>query len=168
MIAIIAELPEHRPHVLALVREAFGGCSEAQLIEKLDAGGWVVSSLVALRDDKLVGHILFSNLDVEMDGRRTGAVALAPMAVRPADQRQGIGGRLVRAGLEDVRTKGRTAVVVLGHPRYYSRFGFSPDLARKLAAPYSGPAFMALELERGALAGRAGLVRYPDAFGTKA
>jgi putative acetyltransferase len=86
------------------------------------------------------------------------------MAVRPAAQRRGIGSRLIQAGLDDVRGKERTAVIVVGHPEYYPRFGFSAELARTLSSPYAGPACMALELVPGVLAGTGGSIRYPDAF----
>ena len=164
MLSIRAETEHDRTAIDALHRAAFGGDAEARLVEKLRADGLVASSLVAVVNDTVAGHILFSDLAVSVDGRPVAAVALAPVAVRPADQRRGIGSRLVRAGLEDVRGKGRAAVLVVGHPGYYPRFGFSAELARKLASPYPGPAFMALELVRGALAGRAGEVRYPAAF----
>ena len=150
--------------VQALHREAFGGDVEAVLIEKLQAAGLIVSSMVAVSEDRVVGHILLSHLTVTVEGRRVAAVSLAPLAVLPGNQRQGIGTRLVRRGLEDVRNKGRTAVIVLGQPEFYGRIGFSADLARKLASPYAGPAFMALELVPGALAGRDGVVGYPEAF----
>jgi len=87
------------------------------------------------------------------------------MAVRPDRQGRGIGTRLVAEGLPILRERGRTAVIVLGHVRYYPRFGFSAELARKLVSPFPGEAFMALELVPGALSGHVGSVRYPAAFG---
>jgi putative acetyltransferase len=165
LIAIDEEAAVHRPQVLCLHRYAFGGQAEATLVEDLWAAGLVVSALIAAAQDKVVGHILFSDLAVIVDGRTVSAVSLAPMAVLPEHQRRGIGTQLVRRGLEDVRGKGRTAVIVVGHPQFYSRFGFSAALAQKLSSPYAGPPFMALELVPDALAGRDGAVRYPDAFG---
>ena len=157
MITIAEEGPEHHAAVAALHRAAFGGPYEADL---------VAASLVALEDGGVViGHVLFSDLPVEVDGAPVRAVSLAPMAVRPDRQGRGIGTWLVAEGLPTLRERGRTAVVVLGHVRYYPRFGFSAELARKLASPFPGEAFMALELVPGALAGRAGSVRYPAAFG---
>jgi putative acetyltransferase len=93
------------------------------------------------------------------------SLALAPMSVQPGRQRQGIGGALVRESLQRAHQQGWAAVIVLGHPGYYPRFGFSAALARSLAAPFSGNAFMALELIPGALQGGAGRVVYPAAFG---
>jgi putative acetyltransferase len=100
-----------------------------------------------------------------LDGRAVKALALAPMAVRPGLQKQGIGGRLIAAALDEARAVGAEAVIVLGHPDYYPRFGFSAALARNLASPFSGEAFMALELLPGALTGKQGSVSYPMAFG---
>lgn len=144
---------------------AFGGAYEADLVRALRADGLVAASLVAMDNDEVIGHVLLSDLGVEVDGRAVKAVALAPVAVRPDRQGQGIGSRLIREGLEAVRQKGYEAAIVLGHPGYYPRFGFSAALARKLSAPFRGEAFMAAELVAGSLAGKSGSVRYPSAFG---
>jgi putative acetyltransferase len=111
----------------------------------------------------IVGHVLFSRLPIEQVGGVVEGAALAPVAVRPEWQRQGIGSALIRHGLAVCRERGIAAIVVLGHPEYYPRFGFSADLAQNLIAPFSGPAFMALELRPGALSG-GGTVRYAAAF----
>jgi putative acetyltransferase len=158
------EEPDDAPAVAALNREAFGGDDEPELIERLRADRLVVASLVALEEASLVGHILFSDLAVELDDRPVRAVSLAPMCVRGDRQRQGIGSALVRAGLDAVRNAGYAAVVVLGHPEFYPRFGFSADLAARLASPFAGRAFMALELVPRALDGTRGTVTYPPAF----
>lgn len=93
------------------------------------------------------------------------ALALAPVAVLPERQRQGIGSRLIREGLRACAEAGHRITVVLGHADYYPRFGFSAPLAEPLQAPFSGPSFMALELVPGALADVTGEVRYPPPFG---
>lgn len=89
------------------------------------------------------------------------------MAVLPEQQRQGVGGQLIliRSGLDWLRGRGEHVVIVLGHPEYYARFGFSSDRARSLASPFPAEAFMALELSPGALDGIQSRVRYPEAFG---
>jgi putative acetyltransferase len=161
------EVPSDAAAIAALNRAAFGGGYEADLIARLRADRLVIASLVAQVRAKIVGHILFSMLPTEMDGRTTRAAALAPMAVQPELQNQGIGSKLVEEGLKAARARRIEAVVVLGHPAYYPRFGFSADLARRLAAPFSGEAFMALELVPGALDGSMGSVSYPAAFGLK-
>lgn len=143
---------------------AFGSTGESRLIEDLRAAGLVAVELVAV-DLTVDGHILFSVLDVTVGAAAVRALALAPMAVQPRLQRRGIGTALVRAGLSRARERGWRAVIVVGHPDYYPRFGFSTALAQPLASPFSGEAFMALELEPGALKGGAGRVVYPSAFG---
>jgi putative acetyltransferase len=121
-------------------------------------------SLVAEIGSDIVGHILFTPMTLEGDG--PAVFGLAPMAVVPARQRSGIGSALVREGLARCRDAGAGAVVVLGHPEFYPRFGFVPASRFGLRCEYEVPdeAFMALEQTPGALAGRAGLARYHPAF----
>jgi putative acetyltransferase len=144
--------------------DAFGGPYESRLIEDLRAAGLDAVELVAVEDDRIVGHILFSVLATSIDRHTVPALALAPLAVRPERQRRGIGSALVRAGLDLARERDWRAVIVLGHKGYYPRFGFSAALARPLRAPFAGDAFMALELAPGALQGKQGRVTYPPAF----
>ena len=144
-----------------VVAAAFEKPDEADLVERLRADGDVVFELVAEEAGEIVGHILYSRLWA--DSVHLYA-ALAPLAVRPDRQRDGVGKRLTTASIETAREFGAVALIVLGHPEYYPKFGFSPEAAQKVNSPYSGsPAFMALELEPGALAEPV-LVAYPDAF----
>lgn len=145
-------------------RRAFGTDAEGRLVDALRAGGYVRCSLVAEIDSRIVGHILFSDLPIETARGSIPAVALAPMAVLPEYQRQGIGTALVRDGLDRCRAAGAAAVIVVGHPEYYPRFGFSAELGARIESPYAGPAFMALELVAGSLAGVQGRVDYPPPF----
>jgi len=150
---------------------AFETPSEAALVDALREQGASIVSLVAVDADVVVGHILFSPITV--DGQDSQMLGLAPMAVRPERQRQGIGSALVRAGLEASRGRGAAAVVVVGHAAFYPRFGFVPASRLGLRCEYDVPdeVFMALELVSGARleekfgrAGKAGLVRYHPAF----
>lgn len=154
---------------LAAVREldrlAFGQDDEANLVEALRAGHYTRLSPVAERDGTVVGHLLFSRLPIETVTGAVEALALAPVAVLPGHQRQGVGSRLIRDGLTMCRQQGHRIVVVLGHAEYYPRFGFSAALAERLRSPFPGPHFMALELVPGALDGVEGDVRYPSPFG---
>jgi putative acetyltransferase len=86
------------------------------------------------------------------------------MSVIPRRQRQGIGSALVREGLRLCREQGHRIVIVVGHPAYYPRFGFSAELAHSLVCPYAGPAHMALELVPDALKGVIGELKYPPPF----
>ncbi len=147
-------------------RLAFGQDDEGRLVDALREGGFVRVSLVAERAGQVVGHILFSDLPIITGDGAVAALALAPMAVLPDFQRQGIGSALVQRGLEECRQLGHRIVVVLGHAHFYPRFGFSSKLASHLESPFSGSdSFMAVELVAGALDGVEGRVQYPPAFG---
>ena len=108
---------------------------------------------------------MFSRLVIRTTRGVREALALAPMAVLPEQQRRGIGSLLVREGLDLCRDNGEKIVVVLGHPDYYPRFGFSAEAATPLHWPhYQGPALMALELQPDALDGVTGELEYAAAF----
>jgi putative acetyltransferase len=145
-------------------RQAFGREDEGRLVVLLREGGYHRLSLVAEVDGKVAGHILFSELAIIGSRGTVPALALAPLAVVPEQQRRGVGSMLVREGLRLCRSFVHRIVIVLGHPDYYPRFGFSRTLAEPLRSIYSGPSFMALELEAGALEGVSGEVRYPPPF----
>ena len=148
-----------------VLRAAFGGGDEVRLVADLRRDGDCLVELIATDGaGEIAGHILFSRLAVTKASLSVSAAALAPLAVRPDLQRRGIGDALTRAGLAACREQGCELVVVLGHPKYYPRFGFSPLLAKLLDAPYSGPSFMALELAPGIIGAERWTVRYPRAF----
>lgn len=129
---IRAEQVADKNGVRAVNERAFGGRAEADIVEALHRAQAAVVALVAEVGAEVVGHILFSPVDVEQaNGKRL--VGLAPMAVAPDYQRQGIGSQLVREGLARCRANGFDGVVVLGHAEYYPRFGFvlaPPQLKR--------------------------------------
>ena len=157
--------PADDPAIRELNDLAFGGTFEGRLVEELRDAFIDAVELVAIEGGRLVGHILFSALTVMVDDDAVPTLSLAPMSVHPARQRSGIGSALVETGLELARHREWQAVVVLGHPEFYPRFGFSADLASSLDAPFEGKSFMALELVPGALDGDDCLVVYPAAFG---
>lgn len=144
---------------------AFQQNDEADLVDALRTDGDVILSLVAEEGSNIVGHILFSRMQIVSESATTEAVALAPMAVLPEKQSQGIGSKLIEKGIELLKKDGHRIVIVLGHPKYYPRFGFLPKLTEKLQAPFSGDTFMAMELVSHALRGIEGKVAYPKAFG---
>jgi len=165
--------PEHEGEhakVRKVIVEAFGQENEADLVEVIRKSEDFIPglSLVAVKDGELVGHILFSPIKIETSDSDVSILTLAPVAVRPAFQNQGVGSELVRKGLEECRRLGHRIVVVVGHPDYYPRFGFAPAGAEGLEASLEVPdeAFMVLELEPGALEGISGVVRFPKAFET--
>lgn len=164
-IVIRSEAREDYPAVYTLVRRAFSRENEARLVEMLRELPEFVPdlSLVAGMDGRIVGHILFS------PARTTGGgtvLALAPVAVDPPFQRQGIGSALVRRGLAECQRLGYGVVIVIGHSDYYPRFGFSPARERgfEVSFPVPDEAFMVLELWPGALEGAGGTIIYPPAF----
>jgi putative acetyltransferase len=154
--------PADHPAIRAVLDAAFGRGHEGDIVEHLRADGDMMFELVEEEAGELTGHVAFSRLWADSPNLYA---ALAPLSVRPDAQLKGAGQRLTRAGLDTAREFGAHAVVVLGHPAYYPKFGFTADATAQLSCPYSGlPAFMALELEPGAL-GAPLTVAYPDAFG---
>jgi putative acetyltransferase len=151
--------------VRAVTEAAFGRSDEADLVDRLRHEGAVLASFVAEQERDIIGHILFSRTLIDAANEPVLSVALAPLAVLPLHQRRGVGGQLIRFGLDWLRTRGERSVLVLGHPHYYPRYGFSTACARLLTTPFPVEAFMALELVPGALDGIRGAVRYPAAFG---
>ena len=144
---------------------AFGRQAEARLVDALRDGGFVTVSLAAEAEGKVVGHILFSTVTIRTENGAFEVLSLAPMAVLPEFQRIGIGSALVHAGIEACRKLSDDSIVVFGHPDFYPRFGFSPDMACSLNCPFgSGEAWMALELVPESLNGVSGTVEYPAPF----
>lgn len=159
------ERPPDRDAVRRVLTTAFETPEEAGLVDALRADADPLVSLVAEDGGDVVGHVMFSpvTLPGHPDLRLMG---LAPLAVVPARQRGGVGSALTRAGLERCRDLGVGAVVVLGHPGYYPRFGFTRADAFGIGCPFEAPAdaWMLLELEPGALRGAAGTARWHAAF----
>jgi len=165
MMLVRPERPEDRAAIRLVNKQAFNRSDEADLVDRLREEGVVLASFVAEIENQIVGHILFTRMSVETADRSVAAVALAPLAVLPRLQSQGIGSELIRHGLDWLRAQGEQIVLVLGHPDYYPRFGFSTAKASLIESPFNPSSFMALELKPNALEGIRGKVRYPDAFG---
>ncbi len=150
--------------IRAVVRAAFDESrfDEAAIVEGVRAEGAALVELVEELDGEVVGHVLFSRMTTSPSRFVAG---LGPVGVRPDLQNRGVGQRLCRAGIAALRAMGCGGVVVLGHPTYYPRFGFSHALAAPLGSPFADrDAFMALELTPGALSPPL-RVDYPAAFG---
>ncbi|HUQ72359.1 MAG TPA: N-acetyltransferase [Planctomycetaceae bacterium] len=161
-ITIRDEQPGDEAGIRRVHQAAFPTELEGQLIDDLRRAGRLTSSWVAKYDDDIVGHIAFSPVTVGDNQRGLG---LAPLAVRPERQRQGIGGALIRAGVAACRHRDAGFIVVLGDPAYYGRFGFQPASQWQLADEYGGgDAFQALELIPGSIPAAGGLVRYSSEF----
>ncbi|MBS1793856.1 MAG: N-acetyltransferase [Acidobacteria bacterium] len=158
--------------VFEVNRAAFGRDDEAKLVDALrnNPKAFIPElSIVATENDKVVGHILFTRIDIEDDaGNLHEILALAPMAVRPEFQNSGIGGRLIEKGLAAAKASGYRSVIVLGHEHYYPKFGFEPAGKWNIKAPFDVPAnvFMAIELVEDGLKNISGTVIYPKEFET--
>jgi putative acetyltransferase len=163
-VSIRPEAPGDEAAIRGINESAFGRPEEAQLVDALRARARPFVSLVAEAGGAITGHIVFT--PVTLDGFTGLLLGLAPMAVSPDRQRNGVGSALINAGLDACKSLGAAAVVVLGHTAYYPKFGLVPAARRIRSAIRSVPpeAFMALELRPRALAGAAGTVRYHPAF----
>lgn len=151
--------PDDMDAIAALNDAAFGGPDEATITRRLHADGDNLISLVADSENGIVGHIEFFRILI--DGKPIGA-GLGPMSAQPGRQKSGIGGYLIRTGLEELDMLGETIVFVLGHADYYPRFGFAEETANPFKAAWSGPHFMAIRLEPGGPT--SGTLTYPAAF----
>ena len=158
------ERPSDRAAVAEVITAAFGGAAEAELVARLHDNGNASIALVAEHDGRVVGHVLFS--PVEIVGReRAVGLGLAPVAVAPAHQRRGIGGQLIAAGLEAARRYGAPFVVVLGHSDYYPRFGFERADQRGIGNDYGATdTFFVLELTAAGLPATGGVAHYGAEF----
>lgn len=147
------EAPADFKTIEALNIAAFKGDAEAILVNMLRINKRYTQgmSLVHEQDGLINGHILFSDLPLKSPQKQCKAAALAPLAVLPDYQKKGIGSALIKKGLENLKKLNYEAVVVLGSPGYYGRFGFRPELAKDIECAYSGPHLMGLELAEGAL-----------------
>ena len=135
-------------------KQAFGGTAEANLVNAVRTRENNLVSLVAVDGGKVVGHILFSPMKVAGQPENRTVIGLGPLAVLPDHQKQGVGSKLVRAGLDECRREGFKIVAVLGHPEYYPRFGFAPGIRYGVKSEFADAppeAFMLLELKPGAL-----------------
>lgn len=148
---------------------AFGQPAEADIVDTLRKTCPEGVSLVAKYENRIVGHILFTPVVIETQGKKIWGMGLAPMAVLPELQREGIGSELVWAGLEEMRKARHPFVIVLGHPDYYPRFGFVPASRYGIVSQYENvpdEAFMILILDEVACKGASGVARYRPEFDT--
>jgi predicted N-acetyltransferase YhbS len=162
------EKEEDFNNIYEINKQAFDQKDESELIERIRAGKNFIPelSLVAEENGKIIGHILFSKIKI-IGKKEFESLALAPMAVLPTYQNQGIGAKLIKEGLKKARKLGFDSVIVLGHKNYYPRFGFERASRWNIKCPFEVPdeAFMAIELNVGALKERSGIVEYPREFG---
>lgn len=138
------------------------------MVNALRDSGIPFISLVAEEDEEIVGHILFTPVELVGDDSGLKLMGLAPMAVLSKLKKKGIGSQLVKIGIENCSTQGYDAIVVLGHPEYYPKFGFVPSEKYGIKSEYDAPdeAFMVLELKESSLKNKNGIIKYHAAFGS--
>ena len=166
MFEIRRETAEDIEAIGCVNEKAFGQKQERELVDKLRQHGKLILSLVAVEDGKIVGHIAFSPVMVESEDGSFSAVTLAPLAVLPQRQKQGIGTKLINTAIGHCRKLGHELIFLVGHSQYYPRFGFIKAGEKGIKCEFKAPpeAFMLLELKPDALAGRTGIVKFQPAF----
>ncbi|WP_256549435.1 GNAT family N-acetyltransferase [Natrinema caseinilyticum] len=147
-------------------RRAFDGrTDESRIVQRLHDADEAVVSLVAVENDRIVGHVLFSPTCVTNNPDNAKLAGLAPVGVLPENQNEGVGSSLIEHGLVQCRDAGADAVVVLGDPGYYSRFGFERASVYGLDNEYGADeAFIVKPLTDGALDDVDGIVTYRQEF----
>ena len=166
--AIFNIRPEGRADEAAIARvhrAAFPTPLEAHLVDRMREGSELLASLVATSADEIVGHVAFSPAKAISETGTAKIAWLAPVAVVPEHQRQGIGSGLVEAGVVACKALSLDGVVVYGAPDFYGRFGFSAEAAQALTSRFAGPALMAHPLGGASLAGA---LTEPEAFSSLA
>ena len=147
---------------------AFNGDSEAKLVEKLRKTPKYVPnlSLVAKYKKRIIGHILFYPIEIQTKRNKVDSLALAPISVLPSFQHKGVGGRLIKEGLEAAQKLGFKSAIVIGHSEYYPKFGFRKASEYGIVAPFDVPDinFFAIELAKNGLKNCSGTVEYPREF----
>ena len=172
MIAIRPEAPAdvdavHRLTEAAFAASELGHHGEAQLVDTLRAECPESLSLVAVKDDEVVGHILFTTATLTSpSGTPETGMGLAPMSVSPGLQKQGVGSRLIRDGLDRLRAQGTPFVIVLGHPDYYPKFGFERAVDHGVQSdfPDLAPEHFMIQWLDGRTSSPGGVARYHSAF----
>ncbi len=166
MVIVRKERPEDVDAIRSVLASAFETSAEARLVDELRTRNAFELSLVAEVDGWIVGHILFTRVSIGSEDSATRAVAIGPMGVLPEFQRKGIGSQLVLQGLEECRRSGGEIAIVLGHPGFYPRFGFSAAKPYGISFEDEVPdeAFMVAELRPGALYNVHGIVSYEPEF----
>lgn len=174
-ITIRQETPDDCARVVELTAKAFktmpfSDDNEDKLVENLHKANTFIPelSLIAELDGQLVGHILFTPMQIKSEQEIFESLVLGPVSVLPEFQKQGIGGQLITVGHQIARKMGFNSVILIGHPEYYPRFGYKPastwGIKTMIPLP-SDDVFMAVELTEGALTGVSGMVVFPPEFG---
>lgn len=152
----------------AFANEEYSDQTEHQLVAKLRNSDAFIPdlSLIALYEDKIIGHILLSKISIVNDENYTESLALAPVSVLPEYQNKGIGKSLINKALEIAKKLDFESVIVMGHSEYYPKFGFKKASNWGIEAPFEVPdeLLMAIELKKNALDQTSGVIQYSNAF----
>ena len=163
---IRVETPTDYPAIADLLLAAFKQGDEARLVEQIRLSDRYIPklTLVAEKEGVVVGHILFSYIDL-VGAETLPVLGLAPLAIHPEYQRQGIGSALTQAGLAKAEERGEAIAIVLGHPPFYSGFGFEPSVNYGIESPFPvPPEFFMVKFLQPERKGYLGKVSYPSAF----
>lgn len=167
MIEIRNENQEDYEVVRTINDKAFGQSTEGKTVDKIRSACKEILSLVAVKEGQVVGHIFFSPVSVSCEGKEIIGMGLAPMAVKPEFQKQGIGSLLVNEGINLLKKSKCPFIIVLGHDKYYPRFGFKTASKYGLVPQWDGvpdEAFMALFLDKSVVSSVSGVVNYRNEF----
>jgi predicted N-acetyltransferase YhbS len=167
-IIIRQELKEDHNRIKEINDQAFEQEDEGRLVNKLRRKAQFIPelSLVAEVDETLVGHILLYPAKIISAHQKHTTLSLGPMSVLPEYQKKGIGGKLINEGLKRSKDLGFLSVIVVGHPEYYPKFGFTKASRWSIKVPFDVPdeVFMALEIVEGELQDKSGIIEYPAEF----
>jgi len=167
MIKIREEKAEDHEAVREINDNAFGQLDEGRIVDKIRAACEDILSLVAVEDEKVVGHIFFSPAVINYNGKAIKGMGLAPMSVHPDYQNKGIGSLLVNKGIKRVKETSCPFIIVLGHDKYYPRFGFETASMYGIKPQWEGvpdEAFMVMILDKVTMAGVSGVATYRKEF----
>ncbi|GAA0464234.1 N-acetyltransferase [Parasphingorhabdus litoris] len=151
--------------IFAVNAAAFETDAEARLVDMLRSDKDLLFSHVAEKNGAIIGHIALSPMDAIADQQPIRALGLGPVAVSPELQHDGIGSHLVRTAIKWAKAQDWQLIILLGNPRYYSRFGFSVEDAKPFDSPFAGPYFQALWLDETVQKPQSGRAEYAPAFG---
>lgn len=172
-VTIRQEKPEDFRAIFKLVESAFAPLQmsdhkEQFLVERLRKSSAYVPelSIVAEIEGKIVGHILLTKVKIKNDQNEFDSLALAPVSVLPEYQGKGVGGMLIEQAHKKASEVGHKSVVLLGHKKYYPKFGYHQADKFGIKLPFEVPKeyCMAIELVKEGLVGVSGTVEYPKEF----